>query len=241
MIRDIGVVMWKELKELWLATLSRGSLIRMLLWIGIFGVMLPAQGGLFWLRSPMTLYFWVWLPMFLVSAAVTGAFAREREHHTLETLLATRLSDRSILVGKIASGVAYGWGLDLLCALLGLIVVNVRHPGYHFFDPALALGGLALSLLAAWLIAGVGVLISMDAPTFQAASQGITVAVLLLFLPALALDLLPESVVAPVQARILSADLATIAGWGSACLLVLNLVLMTVAASRFRRTELLLR
>ena len=239
MLQDLCVVMWKEGKELWLASRGRSSLIRMLLWIGIFGVMLPSQSGPFWLRSPMTLYVWMWFPMFFTSAAVTGAFAREREHHTLESLLATRLSDRTILWGKVGAALLYGWGLNLVCVLLGLVVLNVQNPGLHFYHPALALGGLALSLLTSLLVAGIGVLISMDAPTFQAASQGITIVVLLLFLPALAMDLLPAAVVAPVQERVLAANIAMLAAWGTGLLLAVNAALLTAARWRFRRARLL--
>jgi ABC-2 type transport system permease protein len=240
MLRDIGVVMWKEWQELWIAIRTRASLIRLLVWMGIFGVMLPSQSGPFWLRSPMTLYFWVWFPMFFTSAAVTGAFAREREHHTLETLLATRLSDRAILWGKTATAVAYGWGLDLACALLGWVVINVQHPGLHLVDPALAMGGFVLSLLTASLVAGAGVMISMGAPTYQAASQGMTIVILLLFVPALALDLLPPPVVATVQARVLAADVAALAAWGTAVLLPANADVVAAALFRFQRSRLLL-
>lgn len=215
--------------------------MRILIWLGIFGVMLPAQSGSLWLRSPMTLYYWTWFPMFFVSAAVTGAFAREREHHTLETLLATRLPDRAILFGKLAAGVAYGWGLDLVCVAVSLIVVNTQVEGVRFYAPSLALGGLALSFLASLLVAGVGVLISMDAPTFQAAAQGITVVVLLLFAPALALNLLPETTVAPVEAWLRAANAGAIAAAVSAVLVVVDAALLLVARARFQRTELVLR
>ena len=240
MHKDVGAILWKELRELWLASQARGTLIRTLLWIAIFGVMLPSGSGLFWLRSPVTLYAWAWFPMFFTSAAVTGAFAREREQHTLETLLASRIPDRAILWGKMAAAVIYGWGLNLISALVGLVVVNAGNPGLHFFDPAMAVGGFAVSLLTACLVAGAGVLISMNAPTFQAASQGITIVVLVLFLPMLALDLLPEAVVGPLQARVLAADVATLAGWTGAALAGVNAVLMALALSRFRRSRLLL-
>lgn len=243
MVQDIQTVVWKELKELWLASLSKGSMIRTLLWVGIFGAMLPAQHGVSWLSSPLTLYFWVWFPMLFVSAAVTGAFAREREHHTLETLLATRLPDAAILLGKMLAGVLYGWGLDVVCVVLGWVVANVVSGtgGVHFYDLSLLVGGLVTSFLGAGLVSGVGVLISMDAPTFQSAARGITIVVLLLFVPVLALDYLPEGVVAPVFSWLAEVDLVTLTGVSSGLLLFADGALLWAARARFQRTALLMR
>ena len=58
---------------------------------------------------------------------IADSFAGERERHTLETLLASRLSDRAILFGKIAACIAYGWLMAMLCVLVGTITENVSH------------------------------------------------------------------------------------------------------------------
>ena len=50
----------------------------------------------------------------MVSSLVADSFAGERERHTLETLLASRLPDRAILAGKLLVPVAVAWGAALL-------------------------------------------------------------------------------------------------------------------------------
>ena len=61
----------------------------------------------------------------MITAVIADSFAGERERHTLETLLASRLSDHSILFGKIAASMAYGWLISLSCILAGAITVNI--------------------------------------------------------------------------------------------------------------------
>jgi ABC-2 type transport system permease protein len=56
---------------------------------------------------------------------ISDAIAGERERHTLETLLASRISDQAILLGKVLVTVGYNWGMTLFCLLLGSVVVNL--------------------------------------------------------------------------------------------------------------------
>ena len=46
---------------------------------------------------------------FFIGPEVPDPLPRERERHTLETLLASRLSDRAILLGKIGAAVGFEW------------------------------------------------------------------------------------------------------------------------------------
>ena len=68
---------------------------------------------------------WSWVPLMLVAGVVADSFAGERERHTLETLLASRLSDEAILVGKVTAAVGYGWGFTLVMAVVSLVSVNI--------------------------------------------------------------------------------------------------------------------
>lgn len=130
MTRDILTVMWKEWKELlWAGGLLRGGRVSLLIMLAIFGVFLPYQTGRAWVESAAPLFYWAWLPLMLVAGVVADSFAGERERHTLETLLASRLPDRAILVGKLAAAVTYGWGLVLAMLGLSLVTVNVAELG----------------------------------------------------------------------------------------------------------------
>ena len=105
MRNDVGTVVWKEWMELIArSTQSRSDTLKT---IGVVAVIL---GIVVWRSSFLVQNLGVLtVPSFILLQLLGGlmvdSFAGERERHTLETLLATRLSDLSILVGKITAGV----------------------------------------------------------------------------------------------------------------------------------------
>ena len=128
MIRDILTVMWKEWRELLpvgVTSRGRNRSWNLMIVLAVFGVFLPLQSGREWVQSPLTLLYWAWVPLFMTTGVVADSFAGERERHTLETLLSTRLPDTAILLGKLLTSVLYGWGLAAVSVLLGLVTVNV--------------------------------------------------------------------------------------------------------------------
>ena len=155
MIADIWTVVWKEYREMFRGPGSRFNTAMMFASAALIGVLLPLQQGAGFVSSPITLVYCLWIPMMMIPAIVADSFAGERERHTLETLLAGRLTDRAILFGKMCAVVLYGWGLTILSLLLGLVTVNlVAASGGHLllFPPLLALSLLTLSLLGSWLL-----------------------------------------------------------------------------------------
>src|SRR5262249_31553150 len=115
----------------------------------------------------------------VITAVIADAFAGERERHTLETLLASRLSDRSILFGKIAACIGYGWLISFLSIIVGAVTVNVANwKGtvlvYH--DAASWLVLLFGPPLLGGIIATAGVLVSLRAATVRQAQQTLGVA-----------------------------------------------------------------
>jgi ABC-type transport system involved in multi-copper enzyme maturation permease subunit len=86
---------------------------------------------------------------FLTPASVAGAIADEKERRTLEFLLATDLSDREILFGKLASRV----GALLLFLLAGLPILGML----QFF------GGIDPDLVLAAFVATVIIVLSLSA------------------------------------------------------------------------------
>ena len=162
MMADIGTVLWKEWREILSWGGSRGK-AGVLIFIGVFGILMPLEMGPAWVESPALLAYWAWVPMLLVISVIADTFAGERERHTLETLLASRLPDRAILLGKVAAAVGYGAGVTWLSLLLGLVTVNlaVRHGGMLLYSPTVALEILGLSLTSAMLAASGGALVSL--------------------------------------------------------------------------------
>lgn len=112
MIADILTMMWKEWRELVFHPASlRSTLATAVVLIVLLGVVFPLRIGPAWVNSPLYLAYWGWVPSVLVSTLIADSFAGERERHTLDTLLASRLGDLAVLLGKIAASVAYSFAI----------------------------------------------------------------------------------------------------------------------------------
>jgi ABC-2 type transport system permease protein len=243
MISDIATILWKEFKEIVHKQPSmRGGWISVLIIIGVYGILMPLQLGVEWVRQPILILLWLWLPFLMVSNVTADTIAGERERHTLETLLASRLPDTAILFGKVISAVLYGWGITLASLFMGLVTVNIAHgQGELLMFPGLMLIGLlVLTLLAALLAAGLGVLVSLRAATVRQAQQTMS---LVGFIPMLPIFILPMlgvdainrimSVASTVDANLLGLGLVLL-------LLVVDIALLALAMVRFQRSKLIL-
>jgi ABC-2 type transport system permease protein len=198
-MNDLKAVIWKEWRE---NLLQHGSVRRWfltnLLLAGLIGVFLPLQFGRTTIDS-MFLLLWIWMPLLNVIASVADTFAGERERHTLETLLASRLPDRAIVIGKVFVVVGQAWGVMMIGALLALLTVNLfKNEGeLVFFPAAVAFGLVFLSLLGSIFIAAIGVGVSMRAATVRQAYQRIAIPLfLIVVVPGLAMSLLPGNMLA---------------------------------------------
>jgi ABC-2 type transport system permease protein len=234
---DLWTMIWKETKD---SVLQGGwsALIRPLLLIGILGIILPWRLGLQWLAlTPIAIGVVLYIPFILVLAFVGDAIAGERERHTLETLLASRINDRAILLGKIIVTTGYAWGTALLGLLIGLIVANLsRGQGsWQFYTQVdLLLETLALSLLTSLLGVSGGVLISLHSATVRQAQQLLIVATLVLVGGGiLALKAVPAQAIASLSAS----QFWLIA---MAVLVVLDAILLGASLVSFRRARLIL-
>lgn len=246
MINDLSAVMWKEWKELFMARgglRGGGGLWNVLLSLGIFGVFLPLQFKEVWLASVWTVFWVLFITSFWTTSFITDTFAGERERHTLETLLASRLSNRAILLGKLAAVVGYVWVQILMSLLLGAITVNVVAWSGHiaFYRPSVALGAVSLSLLGPGLVAGLGILISLRAPTARQAAQRLLIPVTLLtLLPSLGTMILPAEQQARFFKLLMEMDVTNLVLLVMVVLMVLDGGLIALALARFQRARLIL-
>jgi ABC-2 type transport system permease protein len=242
MINDIGTVLSKELSEILQQGGRRGKM-SMLVFVGVFGIFLPWQSGRYWITSSIPLFYFAWLPFMQVATVIADAFAGERERHTLETLLASRLPDRAILFGKVGAAVAYGWGFTMVSMVVGLITVNVisGHGRLLIYSAGMGATIIAASLLTGFMSAGAGILISLRAATVRQAQQTLGLIMMgMTFVPVLGLQALP------IELR--HQLILQLAGNGSRQLVVFLLVLgllvdaLLLAASiaRFQRSRLIL-
>ncbi len=242
MLIDILTIIQKELKELLFQRgQGRSSTVRLLIFVGVFGILLPFQNGIEGIQSPTSLAFWAWIPYLLVSGVTADTFAGERERHTLETLLASRLSDRAILFGKLAAVVAYGWGITLAAILMSLVTVNLAYwqGTLTLYPPALFAVILTVSLLIALFAAGLGIAISLRSPTARAAQQTMSVIMFVLLIPLFALSFLPKDILASFDSFLLGLSLPQIMAGLIFILLVFDVGLLAYALSQFRRAKLI--
>lgn len=242
MLADIFTIVWKEYRELWQRDSWRGITLSLVLPVIIFGFMLPLSIGPFWVKSSISMFFWAYLPLLRVLSPVVDAFAGERERQTLETLLATPLSDLAILLGKVAAIVGYAWMMTLIPILAGLASVNsVYGHGRLLLYPAhVALGGGLLSLLSATLYTSIYTLFSLRAATVRQAHEQLGLATtVLVYLPMLLLPLLPQELMLSIFLPLMRAS-----GFQLFLILVLTMatldVVLWLASKRFVRSRLIL-
>ena len=236
-MNDLWTMIWKETKD---SLLQGGlsALIRPLLLIGILGIGFPWRLGLQWLTlTPLAMGLVLYIPFTVILSFVGDAIAGERERHTLETLLASRINDRAILLGKIIVTTGYAWSTALFSLLIGLITANLSkgHGNWEFYThPDLLLEILTLSLLVSLLGASGGVLISMRSATVRQAQQITIVATLVLVAGGVvALKALPAQAIS---------SLSNSQDWliALAVIAVLDAVLLGVSLVSFRRSRLIL-
>lgn len=246
-MRDTWTIVWKELKERVVARASRplcsAAHIAILL---LFGVVAPWWLGAQWLSDPLVFWVWVLLPLPLVIAAAAESFAGERERHTLETLLASPLSDRAILTGKIIAAALFGWLNSVAVQLLGLITVNLVHAagGFLIYGPVLGVGSLTLGLLASALTACIGILVSLRVTTVRQAQLTLTLLLLLLgfagaALSAVGLHLLPNNFLSHLAAILSTPPVTALLALLALGLLLADAALYFAVTCCFRRNHLL--
>lgn len=235
-MNDILTILWKEAKDV----LFQGgwrSLIRPLIVVGIMGIYLPLQLGSRWVDlTPLGMLLLLWIPFFVIISFIGDVIAGERERHTLETLLASRMPDRAILLGKVAATVLYAWGMGVISLLLGLVLVNLfRTQGNWVFYPLdLFVDAIVLILLVSVLAASAGTLISLKVATVRQAQQILSIGtIVFVFGIIFVLQAVPANVISSLSySQFLLITMAFIA--------VLDAILLGLSLASFHRSRLIL-
>jgi ABC-2 type transport system permease protein len=242
---DMLTVMWKSWKELFRIKGRKGQTALMLITPLMLAVVMPLQEGEGWMSSGFSLLIAVIIPLLLVGTSIPAAFASEREQHTLPTLLASRLSDRAILFGKVATSVAFGWGATLVALLIGLVSANISawNGQVLFYEPSILIANVSISFLFALLTAGAGVLFSLRAESVQQAQQSL-MAVMLIPLMLLQAVFMVAGALPPIRDRLRAfletTSLEQVVLIIGVVLAVLGLVCITLAIRKFNRAQLIL-
>ena len=244
MLSDIRPILWKEWRELLrMGGSRRRSIFRLVFSVGIIGVLWPWQVGAPFVTSKLAIVFAAFTSSMYVAGLVPDSFAGERERHTLETLLASRLPDRAILFGKIVALVTYGLCAAVVMLAMGWLTVNLLHRTDRilFYDVATLLGAIVFSIIGTGLMAAAGVLVSLRAATVKQAQQVLSTAVMILFL-------MPLIVISTVPAEFRDRFTKLVDGWGgwylpvaiAAALILLQAILFAITIARFKRGRLIL-
>ena len=243
MISDITTVMTKEWREFFSSGSDRRSgLIVLVIIAAILGVYLPFRVGQSWITSPfMVLSYAIYLPLILVINTIADSIAGERERHTLETLLASRLSDRAIILGKLGAVVGYSLAFTVITALIALITANLKGDGsFQVYSVGVFGSIVVFSILVALLIASVGVLVSLRAASVRQAQLMMSAALIVaIMLPLLIYSTLSDTVREQFNTWISTANWATVIEI-AVVLILLDLIVIAAVILRFQRSRLIL-
>ncbi len=234
---DIWTMVWKESKD-FIFSGGRSDFVRPLLFVAVLGIFLPLSLKMDWIElnsAPILVI--LYIPFMLIISFIGDAIAGERERHTLETLLASRISDRAILLGKVLVTVGFSWGVTVIGLLLGAVVVNLsQSQGQWVFYTPLSLFWvlLVLSFETNLLAASGGVLISLKSATVRQAGQNMILGVIFLGLVLYgATRIIPASMTASLTTDQLVLILMVI-------LALLDAILLSAALLSFQRSRLIL-
>jgi len=200
------------------------------------------QTGREWVTSSMSIMVWGWMPFLWVSGIVSDLFAGERERHTLEALLATRLSDQAILYGKLLAAITYGFSLTWLVLLASIVTINIVYSGdgLLFYSFGTTMGALVFSILVSGLSGSIGVLVSLRASSVRQAQQTMSIGMLVLFLPFMLLQFIPRSWLEAGSHVIENIQPVQVAIGLAVFLLVIEVILIAMAKRLFQRSKLIL-
>ncbi len=239
-MKDIWTMIVKETKEL-LSQGGRTGYLTLLVFLALGGVVYPLISWSSWVRlGDLAIPLILFLTFQQVIASAADSFVGERERHTLETLLASRMPDRAILLGKIGALVGSGLAITLSLLLLGRLAITIVHWQQRlvFYPLDLLLLTLGLSLVVNILAASAGVLISLRSATARQAQQMLSVGGLVVTfgvtfgLLELTSSLLPSWGMVLSLAQLLALLLGLLAG--------IDIIVLTLALVRFQRSRLML-
>ena len=236
MIQDVSAVIRKEWLEFFRQDESKFSGVARLGVLAVLGLTVAQAVGPDFGRSSLTPVISAFLASVFILPVVSDSFAGEREHHTLETLLASRISDRGLLMGKIMANVLYGWSIAIAVTGAGVVLAVLRGGGV---DARVLLAAAGASLLAAALTTVVGVLVSLSVPTVKQATQTMgLILVAITAVPFLVGELIPPEWTEAFEGHVPTEVTPEVVFLGVVQVFVLIAILTAVAYSRFQRDRL---
>lgn len=247
MITDIRTVMWKELRESMVRPRGggrSGGLFSLLFNLVFLGVIIPASSAPDWTGVP-AIAVSAGAAVMIVMTQVPDSFAGERDRKTLETLLASRLPDRAILLGKMGAAVLMGVVMAALVLIVSLVTANVadQRGGVQLYSVLDVVAALGAALLAGTFVANVGLMVSLRAPSATAAARAMALGTLAVIFGATALfSTLPKGWKTDLErlAQESGTDGPVVLVLAAVvALVVVNLVLAAISSRLFQRPKLI--
>jgi len=236
---------WSELKVALFTPLNLyAGYLSLAVVMVICSVYMPLQLGIGWIGSLTMVYCYIFfIPFCVVGITMSTAFTLERQHHTLEVLLASPASDAAILLGKVFINTLYGWGSSLVCIGMGLLTANISfvHAGVLLYPPDLTISLIVFSFMLSFFFSVMGALTSLHARTYLEAQRNL---VFILFVPTFAVSFLLGPLAPLAWKSAFSAIVSLISYpnegifFGS-ILLFVNIALIAACLHRFNRKQLI--
>jgi ABC-2 type transport system permease protein len=182
-MRKIAVLVKKELWESFGDRSSRrGGFIQAAVLVVGLGFLTPRADVPGWLTgAPLSIAFFAFIPGVAAASMAADAFAGERERRTLETLLATPVSEAVLLAGKALASIVFGSAVGIL----GLVAATgtIRSIADVAFLPSLTqiLGALGATLASSSAMAAAAIVVSMLVPVARATQQIISVGTMFVY------------------------------------------------------------
>lgn len=237
-MRDTLSVAWKERKMLLRYRGGRMRFVLTLLSPVLLAFYAAWGSGVRWVELPVPAAPSLLVAILGVIILVPESFAGERERHTLETLLSTRLSDSSIVFGKMLVALVVAMALVCVVLILGLVTVNLFHYEGElllYTVPNLTFC-LFISLIGSTMVAAIGILISLRSETIQEATQTLAGTILI---PPIVLGMLLLAFRNEFVQFIMTVDGPVHASATLGIILVVTVALVVAARLRFKRSTLL--
>lgn len=172
---DAWIVTVKELIEMVSDRSSRrGLLVQAILVTVGLGILVPHSTAALWLAgSPDAILLFLLLPPVVAGALGADAFAGERERRTLETLLATPLSDRAVVAGKAIAALTAAAAVSVASLIAAVITVNVVAAPPAMFVPsgAVCAGALCGAIASSCVTTAMAIGLSLRMPVVRAVQQ----------------------------------------------------------------------
>jgi len=247
MIKDIYIVWKKEIRELFSSYRNVQTFVfKSGIFLIFFGIFLPLRQKDLWLSELIPGLVFASVPLFVSNWFIADSIAGERERKTLETLLATRLPDRCILIGKICAAMTLSWLFTLSIMAVSLITLNIACPaGPIILYPLFTILCAGYTSLGTGLcISIVGIAISMRASSVREAQQTLGIPLMIFFLfigfvlPEI-VERIPETTGTMMLSFLANADRLSLLMTGSHILIGIGGLLLLLLISKFNRSEIL--